>query len=513
MKSVILLALVAFAAAVPLQTTPQVPNQVVGGFFGQQNGSLGNIYQVAQYIAYQFNQFQQLKYTPVQVTEYLLEQGFPQNVANFFAQQYETGLTLPYFQAPYLIFQYFYEQGVPQEVEQYIAQQIGKVYQLFQNYYSQNGQQAYEQVYSGVPVPFSQFIIEFGRYYNQNGVTSSSASYAYQQLLLSEQYIQNIFQYFQTQQRSQQQVYQYIYNQLESALRSIQTAKSIYQSYQSYNQFYVPYYAVQYYGVQTQQIYQYLQNVYLYIQQQQYVFPQYVTQQVQQAYFAALNAYQAYQPRQYLYGQGLQYEAQSYQYNYGQVYQYVQYLLQYVQQQVAQGVITQEYASYIIQQLELIQQAVQSGYVSTNGNGYQQIFQYYQNILRYIQNNSIVPQYFIQYFTQRIQFVLQLLQGVQQRNFGGYFSRYFNQSPSYVPSTYSSSSNYGYGSYNPSYGSYNSNYGYQGPYTSSYGYGSSSYPYQYGSYGSYGYKGLQNVGYPYSFNYGRYPYVSAAAGK
>lgn len=505
MKSVILLALVAFAAAVPLQTTPEVPNQVVSGFFGQQNGSLGNIYQVAQYIAYQFNQFQQLKYTPAQVTEYLLEQGFPQYVASYFGQQYETGLNLPYFQAPYLIFQYFYEQGVPQEVEQYIAQQIGKVYQLFQNYYSQNGQQAYEQVYSGVPVPFSQFISEFGRYYNQNGVTSSSASYAYQQLLLSEQYIQNIFQYFQTQQVSQQQVYQYIYNQLESALKYIQTAKSIYQSYQSYNQFYVPYYAVQYYGVQTQQIYQYLQNVYLYIQQQQFLFPQYVIQQVQQAYFAALNAYQAYQPSQYLYGQGRQNQRQ----NFGQVYQYVQYLLQYVQQQVAQGVITQEYASYIIQQLELIQQVVQSGYVSTSGSGYQQIFQYYQNILQYIQNNGIVPQYFIQYFTQRIQFVLQLLQGVQQRNFGGYFSKYFNQSiyGSYVPSTYSSSFNYGYGSYNPNYGSYNSNYGSYGPYTSS------SYPYRYGSYGSYGYKGLQNVGYPYSFSYGSYPYVSAAAGK
>ncbi|XP_066248569.1 uncharacterized protein [Euwallacea similis] len=544
MKSVILLALVAAAAAVPFPTKPLEVSRpaVVGGnipstygFFGQQYGSEGNIFYVAQYIAYQFNHFQQLGYTPAQVSQYLLEQGYPQYVANYFSQQYETGLNLPYFQAPYLIFQYFYQNGVPQEIEQYVVQKISHVHQLFQNYYSQHGQQAYSQVFSGVPTPFSQFITEFGKYYNQNGVTYSSATYAYQQLVLVEQYIQKVFQYFQTE-NVNQQIYQYVYQQLELALESIQIAKEVYQSYQSYHHNYIPYYAVQYYGQQTHQIYQYLQNVFQYIQEYQSVFPQYVFEQVQMAYTTALTAfktYQNYQPSHYTFGQEHQYGS-TYEYKYvlKQVYQYTQYFLQYLHQQVNQGVISQEYASYIFQQLELILQVTQPGYQYNSGyqTVFQQIFQYYHNILRYIQGNSssTVSQYFIQYFIQHLQYVLQILQGGQYPSsyFGGYFSKYLNKfygqgsyTPYYSYGPYSTSS-YESGSYTPyynskfygNYGPYSQDYSYNGPYSSSHYYGSffpntyyGSYtPYKYQSYGTYGYSGMKDQSYMHPYVFGSF---------
>ncbi|KAH1020182.1 hypothetical protein HUJ04_009895 [Dendroctonus ponderosae] len=463
----------------------------------QQYELQGNIFQVAEYVAYQFSQAQKLGYTGEQVSNYLVEQGFPQVVAEYLAQQYEAGLDQTYFQTPYQMFNYYYNSGVSQEAQKYLAEQIALAYQLYINYLAQYGEGAYQQQYPGVPQTISQYVLQQGKYYNQNGVSYSTVQYSSAQLLQAKQYAQIALQYFAKGQ-VQQQAYQSVYEQLAKAVELVEKIQTLPVSYQTKQQF-IPYYAAQYYSQFVLQVYQYLQNAYQSTVSQSQVFPQYFVQQVQFAYLAAHKAYQTYQFKQS--NSGFQgtfntnlaainsnqfYGSNQISGNTGtfQVVQAAKSLVQYVQELTAQGVVSQEFAYYFIEQLKS---------VGVYPGQYQQLMLTFENLYHYVQNSS-VPVQVMQYLKLQIQSVLQTLQRYQfqpQAQYSpvqGLIQSYFNKNYQYP----SSQSQYQYGPY--------STYANARPY---------SLPsYQYGLYGPQNlpYKSTVGSYVPFQFQ-GNYPYV------
>ncbi|KAH1020231.1 hypothetical protein HUJ04_009935 [Dendroctonus ponderosae] len=288
MKSIFLLALVGFVASIPLETSPILYNSKLRSY-----GYQGNSFVVPEYIAYQFSQAQKAGYTPAQVVAYLLERGYPEYVAHYLAEQYEAGLSKPYFQSPYEIFRYFYKQGINDNVREYINQQISQVYQ--QSQIGINGQQIYGQKFLNVPVPFSQYVVQQRNYFNQYEKIFSGAKSAYQLLQLVEQHVQNAIQILSNG-YYQQSEHQYIYQKLVHGLGFLKNGKEVYQTYQNYQEKYIPYYVAQYYAQQAALVYKYLQETYQYIEGKEIYLPQQFVQELLVAYEAAQKAYQAYQP-------------------------------------------------------------------------------------------------------------------------------------------------------------------------------------------------------------------------
>lgn len=280
MKLMFLLALVGFGAAIPLEQSPILVNSKLSI-----SGYQGNSFDVPEYVAFQFSLAQKAGYTPAQVVAYLLEQGYPDYVAQYLGEQYAAGLSKPYFESPYEIFRYFYNQGISDNIREYINQQIAQVYQQ-----DTNGQQ-----YLNVPVPFSQYVVQQRYYFNQYEKIFSGAQYAYQQLQLVEQHVQNAIQIFSNA-HHQQSEHQYIYLQLLQGLVVLKNAKEIYQTYQSYQENYIPYYVAQYYAQQAALVYKYLQQTYQYIEGKQIDLPQQFVQELLVAYETAQKVYLAYQP-------------------------------------------------------------------------------------------------------------------------------------------------------------------------------------------------------------------------
>ncbi|XP_066150111.1 myb-like protein Q [Euwallacea fornicatus] len=487
MKLVILFALVACAFAVPsgrnvVVSTPgkvvvvaetyNVPQQNDFAYFGQHNGNQfgsegDNIYQVAQYIAYQFRYAQQQGYTGAKVSEYLIQQGFPEVVAEYLGKQYEAGESESYFQSPYKIFEYYYTQGVNEETLQYLAQQITKAFKLFHNFSTENRQKISEEELSGVPHIISQYVLEQSKYYNENAVTYPVAQYAYQQLQQAQQYAQNALHYFTNGQISQE-AYRNLFEQLKQGIQYIHNI----QMYQNYQQYYLPYYAAQYYSLQAQEAYQFFQNAYQLIQEyDQSVFPQSFVQQVQYAYFTARKAYQTFQQKQIVSSDsfGRQYEGQS------GIYQYIQNLKQYIQLQLSQKNISEELASYIFQQLRFIQQYPYGSQYSV-----QQVQERFHNILHYVKQQKGILQFIEQYINQQVRYALQVLQHYNQGY--QYYGQYYPKSESgFFQSLYqryfdknNQPSGYQYGPYQSQ--SYRNHYVYSGPYVSGYQYGRSYVP-------------------------------------
>ncbi|XP_050311272.1 uncharacterized protein LOC126746902 [Anthonomus grandis grandis] len=529
MKSVILFALVAFVAASPVYQQSMVPVQQLPNqypvdqynFYKQPYGQEGDTYQVAQYIAYLFHQVQQRGYTPLQFSEYLIQHGFPQNIVKYLSEQYEYGLSKPYLQAPYELFRYYSSQKFSPDFKKYLLDQIERVYQQLQIFWPQYGYKSYEQEFTGVPQPISQYTIGQAQYHQSSGLTYAQAQLIYQQLLQVENYAQNVMKYFVDRQVSQE-MYPYIYKQLQQVLQYIPKALNAYQVYASGQQVYLPYYAAQNYIEQANQVYHYFQNIYNYIQQQGLVakLPEYFVEQIRLGYFAAqkvyqptfqyqnenpeyslkqvlyyiqlvqqyiqtkgafpeynvilqqLNqAYQYYQVYQQQHGQ--QYLQQAYQYlqqayvaaqkvnqiyileqlqyalnfagklqqlNYQEfpsVYQYTQNILNEFRQYVAQGVIPQQYASYIIQQLE---QILRYSYNVPNQYVWDQVQVYFQNILRYVREQQVkFPEFVGKFLIEKIQYVLQYFpqqQSYEYQQYGPYQMKSYQYEPFRFQSSY-----------------------------------------------------------------------------
>ncbi|MCC9090741.1 hypothetical protein I5506_18740, partial [Bacillus pumilus] len=75
----------------------------------------------------------------------------------------------------------------------------------------------------------------------------------------------------------------------------LKNAKEVYQTYQNYQEKYIPYYVAQYYAQQAALVYKYLQQTYQYIEGHEIDLPQQFVQELLVAYEAAQKAYQAYQ--------------------------------------------------------------------------------------------------------------------------------------------------------------------------------------------------------------------------
>lgn len=428
MKLALFFAFVAAASALPTQ------NVGIFEHIGQKNDiqvpqqyeHQGNIFQVAEYVAYQFSQAQKLGYTSEQVSKYLMEQGFPQVVADYLAQQYEAGLDQTYFQTPYQMFHYFYSSGVSQEAQKYLAEQIAHAYQLYMNYLAQYGEEAYQHQYSGVPHTISQYVLQHGKYYNQNAVSYLTVQYALKQLLQAERYAQNALQYFAKGQISQQ-VFQSVYGQLTKAVESMENI----ESFPLLHQQYLPYYAAEYYSQLVQQVYQNLQKAYQSTVSQNQILPQLFVQQVQFAYFAAQKAYQTYQFKQIHSSFQGPFNTNIAAFKPNQVYgntatfqvvQTAKSLVQYVQELATQGVVSQEFAYYFMEQLKL---------VDVHSEQYQKLISIFENLHHYVQSTD-VPMHVMQYLKEQIQFVLQTLQPQGQYSPAqGLIQSYFNKNYQY----------------------------------------------------------------------------------
>ncbi|CAG9765116.1 unnamed protein product [Ceutorhynchus assimilis] len=361
MKSVILLALVAFAAAVPMRETHEVSTYqyLPEARFYQQGNAYS--YHVPQFIAYQFHQAQQLGYTPIQVQNYLLEHGFPRFVAEYLSQQYGLGLNQTYFQSPYEIYQYYYKlTDMPQEVKQYILQQVE----------------------SRVSQPFHQYFLEQGKM----NFSYVQARFIYQQLLEAQQYIQRALQYYKQENMSFETQ---IYEQLQQVLAYIEKAMVVYRTFENVEQYQIPYYVAQYYVMQMKQAYQYFQTVYQFIGHQQ-TLPQYFVQQLQYAYMSFQKAYQY----QYLGGNQFQYYGSSQQQYYKQIIEYIENIQQYIQAhpQADYYYISQQ-LNFAYRYFQTAYQFWQKGYMAQPMAQYaekqlQQAYQYLNNAYLYAQREE-----------------------------------------------------------------------------------------------------------------------------
>ncbi|CAG9765119.1 unnamed protein product [Ceutorhynchus assimilis] len=410
----------------------------------------GNLFQVTQHVQDQFHHAQQLGYNGAQVANFLLKQGYPRTVVNYLVQQYEAGLDQPFLQSSEHLFQ---QQGVQQQGQgvsyfnvQYSHVQLQRVLQYVQTAlkFFVNQQVSNQYVFQQL----QQVVQHIQQIQSVQSLTESQVAVVYQILNNLHQFVmqqgeqlpQLFVQQIESAYLAAQQAYQ-IFNHQESQVVSSLYYQQLLQQIRSIQQYLHAQTVTPQLGfisLQLNQAYQIYFNAQLMSQKAHFMQPLnlIVVRQLNKAYQSLNTAYLLAQQNglpivgqlqnALAVAQRLQLNGSS-QYNgisqsqvgVSQAHQYGVELVHYVEQQVAQGVLSQVHASYILQQLQQIQYAVSQA----------QVQQYLQNVHQYVQQQIDISPVVVQHISQQIQLVLQSMTTGQfqgQNYVQTLVQRYFN---------------------------------------------------------------------------------------